>query len=818
METTAIKGSIKYDGLITISVGNSRKSINWKTKTLAWSALIKKLGTTTYTSERYADFLQMSKMKQDEIKDVGGFVGGDIKGKRRKADCMGNRQLVTLDADYAPVDLWQTVGFLFDNACLCYSTHKHCKDKPRLRLVFPLDRPVTPDEYQAVSRKIAEQIGIDYFDDTTYQPHRLMYYPSTSKDGEFVFHYQDGKWLSVDKLLASYEDWTEQSSWPVSSRMATIIDRGIRKQENPLEKKGLIGSFCRTYTIPEAMDEFLEGVYEKCQDNRYTYTKGSTSGGAIVYDDMFLYSHHSTDPCTMQLVNAFDMVRIHLYGDLDDDKNSDDIKKLPSYKTMCELVSKDKNVKVTIAKERMEEAGRDFSKLTGDDESGTDVEPDMSWTSKLECNEKTGAVLPTRTNYVLILENDPLIKNTFGMDEFSRRICMLKKAEWHYDKVSKYLTDDDGAALREIIERFYKIDSRTKFDDSIIVAANKKSFHAVKDWLNLKQWDGVQRVDTMFIDYLGAEDTPYVRAVTRKMLVAAVARVMEPGCKYDSMVVLEGSQGLGKSYLLKKLGGKWFSDSLSSMQGKEAYEQLRGIWIAEMAELATMRRNEVESVKQFISKQVDTYRVSYGRSLTDFPRQCIFVGTTNESTFLKDRTGNRRFLPVKCGVNLPSKSLFSKEIDSEISQIWAEAVEIYKQGEPLILTGELEQEAKKEQRARLEDNPLEGQIQAFLEKKITKNWYTLDICTRRDIMQGNGYEVDMKESQPRYRVCSLEVWCEMLGGDPKNFGNNTRKEIQGILENLEGWKLRAGGKNRLSFGKDYGQQRSYVLIGGCDDE
>lgn len=810
MEYTARKIFIAIDGMLAISVGNNRKSLNWKSKNITWSNLVKKLSVTKFTDERHADYLKMAKDKQDEIKDVGGFVGGIINGTRRKATAMGNRQLITLDADYAPNDFWDIVKLFFGNACCIYSTHKHTKEKPRLRLVIPLDRPVTPDEYQAISRKIAEEIGIDYFDDTTYQPHRLMYWPSTSVDGDFLFNFQDGAWLSADNVLAKYEDWHDQSSWAVSSRMATIIKRDIKKQEDPSIKKGVIGAFCRTYNIADVVDKFLNDIYEPCGDGRYTFMAGSSTGGAVVYEDKFLYSHHSTDPCTMQLVNAFDLVRIHKFGDLDDDKNVDTVTKLPSFKAMCDFASKDDEVKICLNKERMEEAGRDFSVIEGDSE------PDMTWTSKLKCSDK-GVILPTRANYILILENDPAFKDTFGMDEFSRRIKVRKKVDWHYDKTNDYFTDEDGSAIREIIESYYGLDNRTRFDDAFVVAANHNSFHTVRDWLNSLVWDGVKRCDDLFIDYLGAEDNDYTKAVARKMLVAAVARVMKPGVKYDNMVVLEGPQGIGKSYILKKLGGTWFSDSLSTMQGKEAYEQLRGIWIAEQAELATLRKNEIEAVKQFISKQVDTYRVAYGRTLTDFPRQCIFVGTTNESEFLRDRTGNRRFLPIKCGIHKPKKSLWANTIKDEIDQIWAEAVTHFKHGESIILEGELSEVAKVEQRARMESNPLEGLIMEFLEKEVPKNWYRIDMQTRREFMHGNGFDIDMQDGFLRTRISPIEIWCELLEGNIKHFNYANRREIDSILANLDGWKLYKGGKIKLSFGNGYGQQRTYVKIGSEDD-
>nr|DAP83027.1 MAG TPA: replicative DNA helicase [Caudoviricetes sp.] len=805
----------KYDGLLTISTGNSRKSKSWKTKRITWSKLVNRLSKTTYTNERHVDFLQMTKQRQDEIKDVGGFVGGELTGERRTAENAGSRQIVTLDADFAPTSLWDELTMFSDFACLIYSTHKHSKENPRYRVVIPLDRPVTPDEYQAISRKIAADIGIDYFDDTTYQPHRLMYWPSTSKDAEYVFKVQDGAWLSADSVLKTYTDWRNQSEWPVSCRIDNLVKHEIKKQEDPLTKKGIIGAFCKAYTIDEAIDKFLPDIYEACdgKDGRYTYKAGSTAGGAIVYDDKFLYSHHATDPCSMQLCNAFDLVRIHKFKDLDINSRVQDPAKLPSFKAMQDFAMADEDVKRLIAKAKFEEAGRDFSVL---DEG--DSEPDLSWTEDLRYT-KSGEIVQSRYNIRLVLENDPGVKDTFGFDVFSQRIAIRRCPEWRKGAEadsSLYWNDNDEAGLRYLLETTYGLDSRQKIDDEIINVANLHKFHVVREYLNGLEWDGVKRADTLFIDYLGAEDSEYTRAVTRKTLVAAVARIMKPGIKFDSMLVLGGPQGIGKSFILKKLGGKWFNDSLSTVQGKEAYEQLRGGWIFEMSELAALRKSELEPIKQFITKQVDTYRVAYGHQLSDFPRQCVFIGTTNTTNFLRDKSGNRRFWPVDVGLTKPTKSLWNSGTDYDIEQVWAEAVQLYKNGESLILDDDMRKHAEVVQKDHMEENPLEGVIQEYLDMEVPANWYSLDIQTRRDFIKGDGFDIDMTGSFIRDKICILEIWCELMDGKIGNLNTNTRREIKDALLGVDNWEkkvyttAKSRNQKKLRFGKLYGMQPAWL--------
>jgi predicted P-loop ATPase len=791
---------LKHDGEITIAVGQSRFAKAWHNKKMLWSDLVKRLSKTQRTGETMAEFLKLSKKKQDEIKDVGGFVGGPLKNGRRLAENAAWRQIVTLDADFAAEGLWDSLElFLGDVAVCAYSTHKHSEKKPRLRLVLPLSRAVTPDEYQAVSRKIASDIGIDIFDDTTYQPHRLMYWPSTAKDAQFFFEYKDGEWLDADEVLNSYDDWQDQSAWPVSSRTHEIIKREIKKQEDPLTKKGVIGAFCRTYTVQEAIEKFLPDVYEECRsDDRYTYLHGSSSGGAVVYDDKFLYSHHATDPCSLKLVNAFDLVRIHKFGALDEDAEyGTPVGKMPSYKAMREFAAEDKAVKILMGKEQLEEAQMEF-----EDESA-------DWLGELKRDAKSGKIIESRYNMRLILENDAGLKESFAFEEFSGRIVLLRNLPWRTSERGRFWTDGDDAALRYHLETFYNIDNVKKLEDEVQNIANNLAFHAVRQYLNGLEWDGEKRLDTVLVDFLGAEDTPFVRAATRKSLLAAVGRIMQPGVKFDNMLVLVGRQGEGKSYLCKKLAKDWFSDSLTTVQGKEAFEQLRGAWIMEMPELAAIKKSEVEAIKAFISKQEDSYRVAYGRHTRVFPRQCIFIGTTNEESFLKDRTGSRRFWPVVVG-GARKKDLWAEDIDAVIDQIWAEAVAAWNGGERLFIGKEMEKTAKIVQRQHTEDSPLLGPVQEYLEKELPKNWYELDVGTRREFIQGDGFDIDMTGAIKRERVCALEIWCELLGGDIKRFPAQDRREINEVMRQVKGWTKPKSKTGRLRFGDFYGAQKCYV--------
>lgn len=792
---------IKHNGTLTIAIGRSRMETDWKNREMLWSELVTRLGRTNRTGETYTEYMKMTKAQQDKIKDVGGFVGGTLKGGRRKTDAIVWRQVITLDADYAKGDLWASVEVMLACACVMYSTHKHSPQKPRLRLVVPLSRPVTPDEYQAVSRRIAADLGMDFFDDTTYQAHRLMYWPSTASDGEYVFRVLDEAWLDPDEQLMRYVDWRDPSYWPESSRTQASRKKLADKQGDPHEKQGWIGAFCRTYSIEEAIETFLSDVYEPLGDSRYTYIPGSSVGGLVVYDEgKFAYSHHGTDPVSGQLVNAFDLVRIHKFGIKDEEAEPGmPVSRLPSFKAVQALAMADERVRTTMGKEKLAEAEQEFKVTVSDD----------NWMQQLEFNKK-GEIISAAANIKLILQHDLQLKGKVALDDFAHRPVLRRDLPWRKAERGKFWQDADDSGLRNYLSALYTIKGPGIVKDAFNEMLIQNAFHPVRDYLNGLVWDGIERLDTLFIDYLGAEDCEYNRAVTRKALTAAVKRVMEPGCKHDYMAVLVGPQGIGKSLMLTKLGGQWFSDSLSSVHGKEAYEQLQGMWILEMGELWATRKTDIEAVKMFISKQVDNFRVAYGYHTTVFPRQCVFFGTTNDREFLRDKTGNRRFWPVLAGEYERKKSLWSDMNAHAIDQIWAEATNSWRDGELLYLSGALEAEAVSRQELHTEESSKAGLIYEYLNTLLPENWAKMDVPARRRFIHGMEFG-DMPEGTvKRDRVCAMEIWVELFEGDPKQLHPMQAREINDILRNTPGWGPHTGGRGRLYFGKIYGHQRAFV--------
>ena len=768
-----------------IAYGNSRMEKRWKNNEISWDDFCRRVSTTQTTTETVEEYRKMTKPQQDAVKDVGGFVGGHLRGGRRKTGTVLCRSMLTLDMDHGTPDILDELSLFHSHEMCVYSTHKHTPEAPRLRLIFPLKRDVSEEEYPALARKVAQEIGMDLFDDTTYQPHRLMYWPSTSRNGEYVYQVMDGDILDPDAYLGMYDDWRDVSTWPVSSRESEAVEKAAKQQADPLAKTGAVGAFCRTYPIREAIEKFLPDVYApSAMEGRYDYIPADSSAGVIIIDEKFSYSFHATDPACGQLLNAFDAVRVHKFPD-------DDPKK--SYNAMAEFAAADEKVKLRIFEEKRQAAAEDFD----------EADPD-AWKKQLQYEKKSMELKNNLHNLMLILENDENLKGIV-FNQLADGMEIRGKVPWPHPV--KFWRDADDAQLICYVDAAYGTFSARNYDIAVTKAVDDRSYHPIREFFEtLPDWDGVERADTLLIDYLGAEDTPYVRAVTRKELCAAYCRVYHPGIKFDSMIVLNGDQGIGKSTLIAKLGGEWYSDSLnlSDMNDKTAAEKLQGYWIMEIGELAGMRKADLDKVKAFISRQDDKYRASFGRRVTPHPRQCVFFGTTNsQNGYLRDITGNRRYWNVKVPGNGKYKPWDMDE--DTVRQVWAEVMVYAKAGEKLYLPPELEDYAKEEQRAAMERDDREGLVQEYLDMLLPDTWDSMDVYKRRDYVRDADDPMRPGGSVRRMEVSNMEIWCECFGKAKEDMKPSDSYSIAAIMERMDGWS-RTGKAKVLPI---YGKQRIY---------
>lgn len=813
---------IKYNPDIVISIGHSRESKSWKRRSWKWSALLARFQpeNATKTQEKQSEYFSMTKAEQGEVKDIGGFVGGVIDGPRRLAINTKSRSLLTFDMDTAPIGFVETAREKYkDMAWAIYSTHTHTPAKPRLRFIIPLTHEISTEEYGAVMRMLGQDIGMEYLDKSTFEPHRLMYWPSYSCDAEYIFEYNDAPALDPQTILDRYEgNWQDCSLWPIHPGEIKVRKNGsATKQQNPLEKKGLIGVFCRTYTIPQAIEAYLPDIYKQTEGdpNRYTYAEGSTAGGLVIYDEgLFCYSHHATDPVAGMELNAYDLVRLHKFGSLDEEAaENTPSNRLPSAKAMGELIRSDEKCITTFDAEREAQLASDYGDLADTDEGTTGTTgttgTEKNWKAKLQRN-KDGCIAPTYLNVERILIKDKALAG-IAFNEMSRSIVFKKAVPWDKDAKGREWRDADDAALYGYLTNAYQCEfKKMHAADALVNVANLRKFHPVREYLeSLPEWDGVPRVEQFFIQYFGAVNCDYVKAATEIWFLAAVHRIYSPGCKFDYTPVLTGLGGIGKSKSLAKLGGAWFTDNLSfeDMRDKTAAEKITGKWIIEIGEMKGMRTMDVESIKSFLTRQTDRFRAAYGRHTNDIPRSCVFVGTCNIDTFLRDETGNRRFWPIKCYTTTDRTEGLTKDV---VDQIWAEVMVTYEleDREPkLWLTGELEKEAEKQQNKALEVDARAGIIDEFLNRKLPEHWDSMNIEARRMWLDNSDYDEGTVE---RTEVCTYEIWCECLGYPERALSRKESVPLALILKSL-GWVSRS-----MKRVPNYGPQR--IFIRGEDND
>ena len=781
------------DPMLKIAVCNHRNNSKYKNQEKPWSYIKDRNRRPIRTTETAEEYPKLPKEKRDELKDHGGFVGGWLKGGIRKNGNVISRCIGALDADNIGADddfLGITRKALEGVEYFIYSTHKHRPEAPRYRIVILFDREVSEDEYPALMRMVARQIGMDFFDDSTYQSNRMMYWSSCPSNGVFFFEEGIGEPMTVDRYLGMYADWHDTTQWPTSTRQSEVVKHSVRQQQDPLSKDGLIGAFCRTYfPITEAIHTFLSDVYApSAVEGRYDYIPADSNAGVVIYDDKFVYSHHATDPACEKLLNAFDLVRIHLFGD-------DDPKK--TYKQMCDLALQQDAVKLTLDRERRERADEDFA-----------ADDDRDWTSQLRYQPRSQILENSVWNLMLILNNDPDFAN-FGYNELANRVQVTGPVPWDRPTENKFWRDPDTAQLKALLDTRYVSFSSRNHDVCFAKVADDRRFHPIRDYLDsLPPWDGESRVDSLFIRCLEADDTEYVRTVTRRLFAAAVARVYQPGIKFDCLTVIDGAQGIGKSTLLKELvGDEYYSETLSltDMDDKTGAEKLQGYWVIEIGELAGMKKADVEKVKGFLSTTDDKYRPSYGRVVESHPRQCVVIATVNgERGYLRDITGNRRFWIIKCRQKEQARKWgFTKE---ERDQIWAEAVALWRGGEKLYLEDTELPAAEALQREAMELDERQGIVEEYLNTLLPDNWDGMDLYERRNYLSVQYDPTQPRGTTVRKAVSNVEIWAECFGKNPSEMKPADSYAIAALMMRVEGWE-RTEKIRRIPV---YGRQRLYL--------
>ncbi|TPR41251.1 virulence protein [Apilactobacillus micheneri] len=407
-----------------------------------------------------------------------------------------------------------------------------------------------------------------------------------------------------------------------------------------------------------------------------------------------------------------------------------------------------------------------------------------------ETNEDGNVKANSTKNVKLILLHDEKLKGTFAWNDFTQTVTIAKDIDDLLIKKGKFKDLYKDMVSGYIEDKYHVLFKRDIFMSGLKQAAVKKIFNPVIDRINEVKWDGTKRVDNFFIDYLGAADNHYVKEVTKKWLVGAVARALNPGIKFELMPVLIGKQGLGKSTLCSALCPEYFLDNLPSLSGtnKDNLMLIKDNWIVEVAELSAMSKTAIEGTKAFISTRTDKYKAPYGTSIEDHDRRCVFIGTTNESEFLKDKTGNRRFLPIQCGINKPAKDVFNINKDY-ILQILAESRELYKNGETIYLDNQTMSELEDVQKENVVEDPLEQAMTEYIEMPVPKDWDKYTIFQKHNYYGRYKDNDELKDRQTN----------TLNEDDLTSINKITTKEILQVVLDVHGHEVMSA--SRGSYGK-----------------
>lgn len=784
----------------TLSVAGSSASLKWTTVKYTWSDFLERLNRDIRSTETMRDFDRLDRTARANLKDVGGYMAGELSGARRLKSAVLSRSMITLDVDYAdslfPVEFETRFPGV---AAVIYNTRSDREKSRRFRVVIPFAEEVQDSaQYEAAARKMAELLGIDLFDPTTFQAERMMYWQSLSSDQPKVFEVFEGEPISAEYLLSLYgnnEEWRDIRNWAFKSdqekETRAIVSKAMA--QNPREKAGLVGAFCRAYPVPAAIEKYLSDVYEIAPGNdRYTYKAGHSVGGMIVFDDLFCFSYHSTDPIADgHAYNAYDLVRVHKFGHLG---------KEDSTKEMNKLICSDKEcVKDMVTPDADLDDFDDYGDAVKSD--NTEEVTDLVWDLDGKGNKQV-----TVNNFVNAFKSDPLLNGLLAYDMLKETIVFTRPSfTAKGSKKGDLVNDTDISIIKGRIERMHGIYNDAKLNDAIEQVSSDNAFHPIKLYLESLTWDGVPRIDSFLVDYMGAEDNAYTREAFRKMLLAAVTRIYEPGRKFDTALVFYSEQGVGKSTLIQRLSKGWFNDSLTNLSGKESYEAIQFAWLVELAELSALRKSDVEAVKNFISKREDTYRGAYARRVKTHKRQCVFFGSTNDDEFLKDATGNRRFFPVEVKRTRKTRLIFEPEFDAIVDQLWAEAMEGYMLGEALTLSDEAEAIAGGTREEFTERTPIQGLIEEYLDRLFPADYEDRFLAQRLDFLNG---DLGEEGTETKNSFSLIELWTEALGRRKDEYTVVKARELSNAVKALKGWK-----RDKQARQKIYGPQVIYRRVG-----
>lgn len=770
-----------------IATSPNRNSRSWDQGTITWGEVVGWLDNPS-----------------DE-KEAGNYVFGMLRGKRRLKNTILHRGVIALDADSPSEDFLESLhSVMGDCAYIVHTTFSSTEDNPRYRVLIPLPRNIVPQEYKMAVDVLMERIGEMSFDPGSAQAERYMFKPSVQKGEEFRAWVYDesGNMIDVDDLIDSWGGDLEELPQPSVSK----------NKRDPTSLKGTPGVFNKVYDNLEELIDIFELPYDMVSENRYRFqgASGAPGMGPIEGSDNLFYSHHSHDPAYGVTCSAFDLVRLHKFSHLDEDcSDKTPINRLPSNSEMLKFAVSDPRVRAEASK-----AATPFDAVIGDDfreemEGIADSVDPKAWLDRLDIDEKTMEFTDSINNIELIAKNDPVLQKVYYNSVFNRMEVLNGNLPWReVTPKENVFTEHDSTEARMHIEKHYhnlRL-SVERFDFVMAKVIEYRRWNPVEEYLLSLEWDGVCRLEESLP---GVIPTTYTRMVARKIFTAAVARILDPGVKWDHMLMIYGKGGLGKSHWIEKMSRGW-SDSLGKIGDKDTVQKMFGTWITVADEGHALRRAGFDQLKEFITQTKDSIRLPYAKNMTSTPRHNVFWGTTNDHSFLLREEGNRRFLVVEA-VN---RCDFSEMTDEYIDQVWAEAVHLYRSGESLVLDDTELKMAEGVRELYTQEDSLTGMIEEYVDTEVPDNWDQMNPLDRMDFLNGGGVMADFGDSPDLVQhICAIQVWCEVL---ERRRGDSKPADISRIsetLRNMSGWRQAA---TRLPI-RGYGRQVVFERV-SVDEE
>lgn len=775
---------MKTDTKMAMATAPRRNSLHWNQGSATWGEIVGWMDTPGHQKEAGNYFLGTLRETTVVHKKGEAPCGPKL---HRNNPAVVTRSAITLDADTPRHDLPDMVAVLLDCAAIVHTTFSSSPDDMRFRIIIPVDRPLLPDEYHTAVSALMDQLGPDQFDKGSVEPARYMFKPASQEPGWFQHWVIDGDPLAVDPLLA---DWDPDLS-------TLPAPKPHRNKRDPFELEGLVGAFNRAYEDWALLIAEYDLPYDSADDGRWSLHGTASVAGVGEVGPGLVYSHHITDPAYGQACSAFDLVRLHWFGHLDDAEALEKpVNRRPSHAAMMDLAAMDKRVQA-------ERVGVDFD---GDPDEVTGTFDDAAvWKLELKFENKTDTLLDTIRNWDIVTANDPAFTG-LHFNEFTLSVETDTDLPWRTITEAGTLFDTaDVADLALYLERTYGVQlTDRRINQLIITTAARKRVNPVRDYLDALVWDGKHRVETALP---GVRPTAYTKMVARKCLVAAVARVYDPGVKWDHTLILYGVEGLGKTHWTERMA-RGYSASLGRIGDKDTLLTMQRNWIMISDEGYSLRKADADAQKEFLTKRVDVFRAPYDARPTAYPRHCVIWGSTNDEVFLRRQEGNRRFLIVRC----EDKVDFQKLTDDYVDQVWAEAVHLYREGELLYLDDEQSITAAAEREGFIEEDALEGVIQEFLDTPVPSDWGSMSSEARIGWRQ-SWLDGLVDDGPARIETtCSAELYVEALG---KRFGDHRRSELLDIntaLKRVPGWVARPG-RHRV---RQYGPQQVFVRLNQDD--